>query len=184
MRLCRSTSFAIVLCAFSAAAAASAVAQDMDPGPARAHAAGSSYSLGNRAIGASWSISHKTLGGVLITDRLHHVRVSLPVPFARLLKNGKTYNSTNLSEIAEPHFSRLTPHFYASRYSDHLPGEEFNVSFTDKAGDLNVDWTIVLRDGSNYVRQLVAIKAIGKDVPISSARLIDTQLPFAYVDVP
>lgn len=182
MRLCRSASFAIVLCAFTAAAAASAAAQDMNPGPARDHAAGSSYSLGNRVIGASWSISHKTLGGILITDKMHHVTVSLPVPFALLLKDGKTYNSTSLSEIAEPHFSKLTPHLNASRYSDHLTGEEFKVSLTDKTGDLKVDWTIVLRDGSNYVRQLVTIKAIDQDVPISRVRLIDTQLPSAYVD--
>ena len=182
MRLCRSASLAVALCALSFFAASGAVAQDMDPGPARAHAAGFSYSLENHVIEARWSISHKSLDGVRITDKLHNVTVSLPVPFALQLKNGQVYNSTNLSEVAEPHFSRLRPHLNASRYSNHLAGEEFGLSLTDQGGDLQVNWTIILLDGSNYVRQLVAIKAIGKDVPVSRVSLIDTQLPGAHVD--
>lgn len=175
----RGLRFSVALCAFSIAATAALFAQDA--GKAQADTAGNGYTLSNRVIQAQWSISGKTLDGLTVTDKLHHATVSLPIPFALLLKDGQIYGPENLTETADPHFSALTPLPDASRYSDRLPGKEFEVSLTDQAGDLNLTWAIVLRDGSNYIRQLLTITAAGKDVPITRVRLIDTKSPNAQV---
>lgn len=171
---------AAALCVFSTAIIASAAS--LNPGPAHPQISGHNYSLSNRMIEAHWSVTNNTLGTLTITDRLHHTTVSFPVPFALLLKDGQIYSPADLHETATPHFSALTAQPNASRYSDRLAGEQFELPLSDQAGDLHLTWTIVLRDGSNYVRQFLTLNAIGKDVPISRVRLIDAQLNDAYVD--
>lgn len=152
-----------------------------DGGKAQASFAGSKFTLSNRVIEAHWSVSGKSLGGLVIIDKLHQETVSMPVPFALLLKDGQIYSPENLGEITEPHFAELIAQPDASRYSDHLPGEEFEIQLTDQAGDLRLIWAVVLRDGSNYVRQVLTITATGKDVAITRVRLIDAPLPGAQV---
>lgn len=171
---------AAVLCVLSTAFIASASAQN--PGPAHIRTDGDNYSLSNRAIEARWSVANNTLGTLTVADRLHHTTASFPTPFALLLKDGQIYSPANLHETAAPRFTALAPQPNASRYSDRLAGEQFDLPLSDQAGDLNLTWTIVLRDGSNYIRQFLTLNAIGKDVPIARVRLIDTQLSGAYVD--
>jgi hypothetical protein len=166
--------------AFSAALIATA-AFAQDAGKAQVSTRGDDFTLSNGVIEAHWTVSAKTLSGLTVTDKLHHATVSLPVPFAVLLKNGEIDNSANLQAAAEPHFAAIAPQPDASRYSDRLPGEKFEVAFANQAGDLQATWTIVLRDGSNYVRQFLTLTAAGKDVPISRVQLIDAQLPDARV---
>lgn len=168
------------VCLLSTVIVFSASAQE--PGQAHHQTAGESYSLSNSVIEARWSVANDTLGPVTITDRLHRETASFPVPFALLLKDGHIYSPADLHETAAGHFSALAPQPNASRYSDRLAGERFELPLTDEAGDLNLTWTIVLRDGSNYVRQFLTLTAAGKDVQISRVRLIDTQLANAYVD--
>jgi hypothetical protein len=170
----------IAICSLSIVASAIAFAQNpQDAGKAQTSQTGHTYTLGNRVIQARWTVSGQSLGVVTFTDKLHQATVSLPAPFALLMKDGTIDSPANLKETAEPHFSPLTSQPDASRYSDRLPGEKFEIALADQAGDLNVTWTIVLRDGSNYIRQLVTIAALGKDAPISRVRLIDAQLPNA-----
>ena len=172
--------FAAILCVFAASNFVSASAQN--PGPARQHAAGNNYSLTNRVIDARWSIANNNLGPLTVTDLLHHTTAIFPAPFALLLKDGQIYSPADLHETGAPHFSALTPQPKASRYSERLGGAQFELPLTDPSGDLQLTWTIVLRDGSNYVRQFLTLNAVGKDVPISRVRLIDSQLSGAYVD--
>jgi hypothetical protein len=167
--------FGSLLCALSITAHA------QDAGKAETSAISSNFTLSNRVIEARWSISRKSLRGLVITDRLHHETVSLPMPFALLLKDGQIYSPENLSATAEPRFVALTSQLDASRYSDRLPGEQFEIPLTNEAGDLSLTWAVVLRDGSNYVRQILTITATGKDVPIARVQLIDAQLPGAQV---
>ena len=49
------------------------------------------------------------------------------------------------------------------------------------ARQLHVTWQVILRDGSNYVRQEVAVTAEAGDVPVREVRLVDWNLPDAHV---
>jgi hypothetical protein len=170
-----SSHIALLVLAFTAPAAFA-----QDAGKAEAIAHGDRYTLSDKAIEAQWSVSGSALSGLTITDKLHHTSLTLPVPFALLLKNGQIDEPQNL-KAAPAHFTELTPQPNASRYSDRLPGEQFELSLADSSGDLNLTWTVVLHDGSNYIRQFLTIKAGEKDAPIARVRLIDTQLPEAQV---
>ncbi|HTV05550.1 MAG TPA: enterotoxin [Acidobacteriaceae bacterium] len=167
------------LCAVFFAAETAACA--LDAGKAEFQKSGEVYSLSNRTISAQWSLSGDTLRALVVTDKTHHAQVSMPVPFALLLGNGQIYKSDDLKAAGAPHFLALMPQPGASRFSARLPGEEFVLPLADQAGDLQITWTVVLRDGSNYIRQCVTITAVGKDLPVSTVRLIDAQLPGAHV---
>jgi hypothetical protein len=152
-----------------------------DPGKTTAVVRGDNYTVSDRAIEASWSIAGGKLANVTVTDKLHKTTLHLPVPFALLLKDGTIYKPENLQADGAPQMRTLTPHADASRYSDRLPGEQFDLPLTNSKGDLHITWTVVLRDGSNYVRQIVTATAGEKDAPISRVELIDVQLPGAHV---
>jgi hypothetical protein len=151
-----------------------------DAGKAEARVQDDRYTLGNLVIEAHWSVSAGTLSALTIDDKLHHTSLALPVPFALLLKDGQINQPQNLT-TSPARFTELTPQSNASRYSDHLPGKQFELSLVDSSGGLHVTWTIVLHDGSNYIRQFLTIKAADKDIPIVRVRLIDAQLPEAQV---
>ena len=46
---------------------------------------------------------------------------------------------------------------------------------------LQVDWSLVLLDGSTYIRQLLTIHAGSRDLPVTRVELIDLSLPNAHV---
>jgi hypothetical protein len=55
------------------------------------------------------------------------------------------------------------------------------VELEDELGRLHVTWQVILRDGSNYVRQEVAVAAKTSDVPVREVRLLDWYSPAARV---
>ena len=152
-----------------------------DVGKALAHTQGSEYSLGNNIIEAHWSLSGNHLSGLNIEDKVHHASIALPTPFALLLKSGQIYDPANLEATATPSFTQLNPQQNASRYAERVSGQEFRITLTDPSGALHTTWTIELRDGSSYLRQIVTITATEKDIPIARVRLIDANLPNAAV---
>ncbi|HZY73848.1 MAG TPA: enterotoxin, partial [Edaphobacter sp.] len=46
---------------------------------------------------------------------------------------------------------------------------------------LHLTWDVVLRDGSNYVREVLTLRAIDRDVPITRVKLLDANLSDAHV---
>ena len=125
------------------------------PGKAVAAIHGDSYSVSNQAIEAGWTISNEKLVDVTVTDKLHKTTLRLPIPFALLLKDGTIYKPANLKIDGKPQMRALTADADASRYSERLPGEQFDLPLADSKGGLHIIWSVVLRDGSNYIRQIL-----------------------------
>jgi hypothetical protein len=103
------------------------------------------------------------------------------VPFAILLKDGSIYNASILKLSGQPAKHELNPRPDASRLAERLHGEEFDFPLESSDHSLRVVWSLILLDGSSYLRQLVAITALSQDVPISRVELIDLPLPGAHV---
>jgi hypothetical protein len=64
---------------------------------------------------------------------------------------------------------------------ERLPGQQVTVVLENAEPALRVTWNAIVRDGSNYLRQVVSIQATGADVPISDVRLLDFDLPDSRV---
>jgi hypothetical protein len=152
-----------------------------DPGKATTLVHGDRYALANRAVAAEWNIANRCLSGIMVTDKWNQTTIQIPEPFSLTLKDGTILSADSFHSSGKPAMHALAADPNAPRFSDRLAGEQFDLPLTSSVGDLHIVWSMVLRDGSNYVRQLLTIAAVGKDVPISQVKLIEVSIPGAHV---
>jgi hypothetical protein len=177
---------AAVFCGLVAGSAAiSAAASQMAPAgddPVVYHAEGATFLVQNRAISAQWSSSGGVMSGLVIRDRMHGTEMRVAAPFRVLLKDGTILDAANLKPLGKPRETPISSTTHAPRLAATLPGEVVEIGMESSDHALRVDWSIVLLEGSNYIRQIVTIAAAGdKDVPISRVQLIDLSLSGAHV---
>ena len=141
-----------------------------------AHGQGSPFHLESRAIGVSG-----TVGSWVVTDRLDGTSVSVGDPFSILLTDGRIYNPGNLKLVRGLDEQAVVPRADSARAADWVAGREVEASFASADGAVEVQWALILLEGSHYVRQVVTVKAVGGDVPISRVELIDLPLRGASV---
>ncbi|WP_426700182.1 enterotoxin [Rhodanobacter sp. Col0626] len=138
-------------------------------------------SFGNAAIEASWTIDQQHLAGMTVVDRVHRQSLKVVAPFALVLEDGKTLTAADMQLLSPLHETVLPNHADASRLAERLPGKSVQASFGDADGRFRVDWQLVQRDGSPYLRELVSITALKQDEKIAKVSLLQTQVAGAEV---
>lgn len=156
-------------------------AQAQDAGKAMAAAHGDGYAVSNATVELGWTVSGEHLSRVVFTDKPDHSQVNLTDPFALLLKDGTILNADNLRVTGPPEVHALEARPEASRYSERVAGQEIDTNLVDASGDVRISWAVVLRNGSEYVRQVVTIHAGARDLPILKVQMLDLRLPGAHV---
>lgn len=152
-----------------------------DPGPASAAISGNHFFLENHALSIEWTTDQGRLKFSKLRDLLGNQALVVPAElFVIRLQGGREVHASEMSIMSAPEIETLSASSNASRESDRLPGKEITVTL-QASPTLNVIWSAILRDGSNYLRQEVTLRAVGQDVPISELRLISWQLPEAKV---
>jgi hypothetical protein len=137
--------------------------------------------FGNAAIEASWKIDQQHLTGMTIVDGAHQRSLKVLAPFALILQDGKTISAADMHLLAPLSESSLPVHADASRLVERLPGKSVQASFGDAGGRFRVDWQLLQRDGSPYLRELVSITALKQDEKIAKVSLLETQAVGAEV---
>jgi hypothetical protein len=173
--------FTLTLAMFPGSVIASSTQRDLQAGTTIATQARDSFQLENLAIGAKLTVTEDKVYSLVVMDRMHATELRVVAPFAILLKDGSIYDAGNLTLTEKPTKRELTPQPDASRFADKLHGEEFDFSLENGDHSLRVVWSLILLDGSSYLRQLFTITALGQDVPIRRIELIDLPLPEARV---
>jgi hypothetical protein len=151
-------------------------------GAAATSSTGGTFRISDETVEARGDVRAGRLGGVTFLDRLHARTLPLDVPFAVLTADGRIYGVANLRVEGEPQVRMLTANPQASRYAERLPGRAIDVPLVSDDGALRADWSIILRDGSKYLRQVLTLTAMGKDLPIARVELFDLALPAAQVE--
>jgi hypothetical protein len=146
------------------------------PGKARFAAAGREYTLQNDVIGVTWHIG----GGRFALQRLADVGAKQEFApaaeaFALALAEGKTLRAGELRLRGEPRCEPVRAAADAQKLAGD-GGQSLMVTADSPDGALEVTWKAMLRDGSNYVRQEVALRAKGEAVPVESTVLFDLPL--------
>jgi hypothetical protein len=155
---------------------------DADAGAAQANVQGQLLSLSNRMMEAQWSIRESKLTGLKFVIRGTGAQMDLPRdPFLLILKDGSVVRASEMTLTDGPRVEALRADPGASRTAEHFGGHAMVVQLQDAAGKVSVTWRAILRDGSNYVRQEIAISALKDDQPIAEVRLFDGNLPGAKV---
>ncbi len=154
----------------------------LDPGRAVAENNGTTLSLGNHALDVEWTMENGKFRFTKFQDLLGDQ--TLPVPgevFVLRLKDGREVPATQMSVMSPPAVEELSANPNAARFSDRISGEKIVVTLQAPSANVSVVWSGILRDGSNYLRQEITLRALGQDVPISEIRLIAWKLPEAKV---
>ena len=153
-----------------------------DPGIAKVEINREGFSVSNAVLSMSWRVAGGGVEGVEFRDNLaHRVLPGQVLPFVLILGDGSVLPASEMRMIEAPRVVDLDANPGASRLSERVPGKEVAVDFEDERGRLHVEWQVILRDGSNYIRHQVVLSAKTEDVPLREVRLVDRNLPDAHV---
>ncbi len=142
----------------------------------------SGFSLSNAVLSMSWTTSGGRVQGLELKNRLSSRTTTAQTrPFVIILGDGRVISAAAMTMIGAPSVVDLPARADAPRLSDRIPGKAVVVEFEDEGGGLHVTWQVVLRDGSNYVRQEAVVAAAAHDVAVREVRLVDWTLPDARV---
>jgi hypothetical protein len=138
--------------------------------------------FGNAVVAATWTNKNGALADLVVTDERHHVPIAITDPFSLTFKGGSTLGIVDfrlqgaLREVALPIDAQ------ASRMAARLPGKAVEGTFLGPKGNIRIDWKLVQRDGSDYLREIVTITALSEDAPITKVSLFGADAPDAIVD--
>ncbi|MFC5580472.1 enterotoxin [Rhodanobacter terrae] len=153
----------------------------LDPGGAAFADRQGAESFGNAAIEARWKLDGKHLVDMAVTDRVHQRTFAVPAPFALVMADGSTIKVSDMNLQSPPHVVALPVDAQASQLAARLRGEAVEASFGDADGRFRVDWKLVQRDGSSYLREEVSITALKQDEKIAKVSLLQSQVGDAEV---
>jgi len=145
-----------------------------DPGTAKVEITNHGFALWNTALSVGVSVSQGRIEGTQFQNfRPNGTKQERMQPFSLLLTDGTVLPASVLTIVTPPKLAELAPDPQASRISDRIAGQAIVSELEDSARRLHITWTFILRDGSNYMRQEVAISVKEADVPIREVRLLD-----------
>ncbi|MBE1162598.1 enterotoxin [Dyella sp. 7MK23] len=154
----------------------------MHPGaPQLAHAAGQTR-FGNAAIDAAWQVADGKLAGFTITDRDNGQVLQVDAPFTLMLPNKQALKGSDMRLLSAPKVQALPVDAKASNLADRVPGQAVTASFGDADGRFRIDWQLLQREGSAYLREVVTITALKQDEPLTRVDLLPSSIDHAEVD--
>jgi hypothetical protein len=138
--------------------------------------------FGNDVIAATWARTDGALSNLVITDQRHHAPIEITGPFALTLKDGTVLDAAKFRLQGDLRAMALPVDAKASRLVEHFPGQAVEGRFLGPRGHIAVDWKLLQRDGSDYLREVVTITAVDADAPITKVSLLGANAPDAFVD--
>ena len=158
------------------------------PGPAIGHLRHSEAVLENGTLAMSWNLVGGRVRWAGFTNKLSGEKLhwegseifelllgETPMPTTKILK------ASDLHFAAPPELKRVAGSPSAVRAAERLPGQELRLRFASSDGGLEIEWKALLRDGSNYVREELKLKAVSDEVDLVEITLLDMPVPGAEV---
>lgn len=153
-----------------------------DPGFAKAESGREGFGLSNGALHLVVQVSGGRITGLEFANLLARTdSLAAVLPFTLLLGDGTVLPASALKILAEPKFIEVEPQPDASRLAERIRGRAAVVELEDEQGRLHVTWRLILRNGSNYLRQEITITAKSADLPLREVRMVDFHSPVARV---
>ncbi len=144
--------------------------------------ASDSLILSNDAISATWSVHDGSLRWQSLTNRFTGARLSLGGSVFQLMsKEGPILLSANCKIVATPILRNVPPSPSSAKAADRLPGKELRIVLEDPSAQVQIIWKALLREGANYIRQEITIRALHQPLTLAQIALIDAIVPGAFV---
>ena len=148
----------------------------------QAAADGNNLTLSNNAIAANWSIRDGKLRWKSLSNRFTGATLSLNGSVFELVpREGPVLGSPEFKMVGSPVLEDLPVSASSPKAADHLPGRQIRVELEDPSANVRVTWKVILREGANYVRQEVTIRAGQQPFALTQIGLVDLVAPAASV---
>src|SRR5579864_7487413 len=145
-----------------------------------AHAAETGAVLENKFIVMSWNVVGGKLHSIRIDDKLNGG--SLPLTgeeFQIVLGDGTVLKTSDFKLIDSPRVEAVKTDSKSPVQAQYERGKQLIAKFTSPERNLSVDWRIILRNNSPWLREALTLQAGGKDVLIKEIILFDQTVPSA-----
>lgn len=139
--------------------------------------------VSTKSLEATWQDYHGRLALYsLIDKRTDEPMLISQDAFTIVFDDGHILRSSQM-EAGSASVSKLKPEVDASGAAKRVGGKAYTVSLSDPEGRIHATWKTVQREGSDYVRQTVSIKATEKQkvAKIAEIQMIGIQLRNAKV---
>ena len=129
--------------------------------------------LSNRAITSEWHWHAGHLAALSLSQTGSHHQIEVNGPFTLQMKDGRVVHASDLTLTAPPQVEQLSADPSAARYSERLRGVAVRYRMADPQSQFDLEWSLILRDGSQYIRQELIITAADKPLELTDVVLLD-----------
>ncbi|MGB6745584.1 MAG: enterotoxin [Terracidiphilus sp.] len=137
------------------------------------------YTLRGERLTARFQAANGSLRVAGVEDRRTGARLDPGEAFSLVFRDGSVVTASQMKLSAAPVQTSVAAKPAASRAAERIAGNEVCADLS--RGALAVHWCAILRDGTNYVRQEVTLKAEGEPVDLAEVRMFDFAAPEAQV---
>lgn len=144
---------------------------------------GGDWTLENKSIAWRGNSSGGTLHPASLDDKLNGKALDLTGDCFQIeLGDGTVLKSSDFKLAGEPKMETLKTEPNSPVAARHFSGRQLVAKFSAPDKHLAAEWRVILRDGSTYVRQELALRATGKDVLVKEIVLFQQKVPGAATD--
>jgi hypothetical protein len=133
--------------------------------------------IGNHVIEARWALDDGKPSALEVRDLSDGQVLRLNGPFRLALGDGHVLEPATMTLLQPARVEPLSANPDASVAAEKLPGTLVHYRLGDPAGQFEVDWAVVMREGAHYIRQVLTITAGKTDVAIFRVSLVDATAP-------
>jgi hypothetical protein len=148
------------------------------PGDADYKISDGGLNLSNSALSALWIIEDSSVILKQVTNKYDGQTVNLQnvLLFALELDDGTTLTNLDFKLRKRPEVQMLKRSGREPRAASRFPGREIAATLVSEEGNISVRWKAQLREGSNYIRQNIEIRATDRPVKIRKVTFFDGKL--------
>ncbi len=145
-----------------------------DPGPAQVEIAAGKLKIANNVLALKWQIEQDRLRPLAVVDKLANTAIdNMGEVFSVTLEDGRTIKASDLRITSSPELQKVPANPDSLRLSNRFGGQSITVFLADADENLAVQWHAVLRDGANYVRQFVTLKAAKMPINVKTVTMME-----------
>ena len=144
--------------------------------PARA----GDWTLSGPAISWHGDTAGGLLHGTRLEDRLNGKSLDLAgEAFQVTLGDGTVLKSSDFKLAGEPQLEALAADPASPTAARHFAGRQLVARLSAPDRQLTAEWRVILREGSTYIREELALRAAGQDVLVKDIELFSQKVPGA-----
>ncbi len=139
------------------------------------------YELHGDRLVARFQLLNGSLRVKVIEDRKTRAKLYPDEAFWLVFRDGRVLAGSQMEMDTALTIAAIKPDASATRQSKRLAGRELCAEISTQDRSLAVHWCAIMRDGTDYLRQEVTLRAAAQPVGISEVRLFDLAAPNAHV---